>query len=248
MVNKKGLASYCQECGLCSLDASKGSPPINENLVEIIFGEVVRTLQGKDPGSGAGTGRTLIPLGVSNHHVHLTEATFKRLFGPDAGLEKYRDLYQPGEIAAKQTVTVVGPKMRALQNVRILGPLRDYDQVELTLTDAIELGVSPPIRNSGDLKGAAPMTLVGPESSVFIKECAIVANRHLHLPGETAARLGLSNNDFCKMRIGGAKGIVFENVLVRVNDSWRPQLHLDTDDANAANVRCAMSVEFYGRM
>lgn len=248
MVNRKGLASYCQDCGLCTLDTQKEPTAINKNLVEIIVDEVVRSLRGKVPDGTSESGRPLIPLGVSNHHVHLTEATFKMLFGPKAELEKYRDLYQPGEIAAKQTVTVVGPKMRALQNVRILGPLRDYDQVELTLSDAIALGISPPIRNSGDLKGAAPLTIVGPESSVFIKECGIVANRHLHLPGDTAIQLDVKDKDFCKMRIGGAKGIIFENVLVRVNDAWRPQIHLDTDDANAANVRCDMLVEFYGKM
>lgn len=248
MVNRKGLASYCQDCGLCSLDTPNGPDSVNENLVEIIFSEVVRTLRSTVPQKISTSGLPLIPLGVSNHHVHLSDSTFKKLFGPDAQLEKYRDLYQPGEIAARQTVTVVGPKMRALQNVRILGPLRDYDQVELTLTDAIELGINPPIRNSGDLKGAAPMTLVGPESSVFIRECAIVANRHLHMPSDAAGIFGVRDKDFCKVRIGGTKGAIFENVLVRVNDAWKLHLHLDTDDANAANVRCAMSVEFHGRM
>jgi len=251
MVNYKGIASYCQDCGLCSLERPvdfrfKGQG--DENLVEIIVGEVIRTLQGAPPAGKAVSGNLQIPLGVSNRHAHLTPETFRRLFGAGADLERYRDLYQPGEFAAKQTITIAGAKMRAIQGVRILGPLRDYDQVELSLTDAVQLGINPPIRNSGDLKGAAPLTLIGPDQSVFVKECAIIANRHVHLPGGMARELGVDNGDFCKVRIGGAKGTVFENVLVRVNDAWKPHVHLDTDDANAANVRCSMSVDFYGKM
>jgi putative phosphotransacetylase len=189
-----------------------------------------------------------IPLGVSNRHAHLTRGTFEKLFGAEKDLDIYRNLYQPNEFAAKQVVTIAGPKMRAIQNVRILGPLRKYDQVEISLTDAIGLGISPPVHNSGDLNGAAPLTLIGPNSSVYIKECAIIANRHMHMTTSDAAQYGLKDGDFCKVRIGGIKGTVFENVLVRVNDAWKPQLHLDTDDANAANVRCTMSVQVHGKM
>ncbi|NOZ61724.1 MAG: phosphate propanoyltransferase, partial [Calditrichaeota bacterium] len=106
----------------------------------------------------------------------------------------------------------------------------------------------PPVRNSRDLKGAAPLTLVGPRKSIYLPECAIIANRHVHMPGDVAAQFGVKNGDFIRVRIGGAKATVFENVLVRVNDAWKLQIHLDTDDANAANVRCAMSVEFLGKM
>jgi putative phosphotransacetylase len=249
MVNHKGIASYCQDCGLCSLGRPEnGDTQGGESLIDIIVNEVIRTVHGKAPEAQAVTENPRIPLGVSNRHVHLTSETFRRLFGADAEIEKYRDLYQPGEFAAKQTITIAGSKMRAIQGVRILGPLRDYDQVELSLTDAVQLGINPPIRNSGDLKGAAPLTLVGPRQSVFVDECAIIASRHVHLPGDAAKKFGVDNGDFCKVRIGGVKGTVFENVLVRVNDAWRPHVHLDTDDANAANVRCNMSVAFYGKM
>jgi putative phosphotransacetylase len=131
--------------------------------------------------------------------------------------------------------------------VRILGPLRKYDQVELSLTDAIGIGISPPIRNSGDLKGASPLTVVGPAGSVFIPECGIIANRHAHMSSKDAGRFGVGDGDCIRVRIGGEKGTVFENVLVRVNDAWRLQLHLDTDDANAADVRCSTTAEFAGK-
>ncbi len=245
MVNEQGIASYCQDCGRCAIETSDiAVPELDSQLVEVIVQEVVKSL-GPDV---AGTRLPRIPLGVSNRHVHLTRGILEKLYGPGTELEKYRDLYQPGEIAAKQTVTIIGSKMRAIQNVRILGPLRSYDQVELSLTDAITIGIQPPVRNSSDLKGAAPLTLVGPHGSVYLPECAIIANRHVHMPPDIAAQFGVENGDLIKVRIGGKKGIVYENVLVRVKEGWRLQLHLDTDDANAANVRCKTAAEFVGKM
>lgn len=244
----KGIAPYCQDCGRCNAVPVENIETLDDNLVEIIVDEVIKTIYDRGDGKKPESEIPLIPLGVSNHHAHLTKDTFEKLFGTGAELKTYRELYQQGEIAAKQTVTIVGSKMHAIQNVRILGPLRNYDQVELSLTDAIQLGINPPIRNSGDLKGAAPLTLVGPAGSVYLDECAIIANRHIHMPGEVANTFGVQNGDFCKVRISGTKGTVFENVLVRVNDAWRLQIHLDTDDANAANVRCETKVEFVGKM
>ena len=248
MSNKQGIASYCQECGRCEAMSNGSVGSFDDNLVEIIVDEVIRTITGKTEVSESASKHPLIPLGVSNHHVHLTKETFEKLFGPEVELKTYRELYQPGDIAAKQTVTIVGSKMRAIQNVRILGPLRNYDQVELSLTEAVQLGINPPIRNSGDLEGAAPLTLVGPKGSVYLAECAIVANRHMHMPSDVARQFGVENGDYCKVRIGGIKATIFENVLVRVNDEWKLQMHLDTDDANAANVRCETKVEFIGKM
>lgn len=250
-MNEKGLASYCQECGACVGVLDSEPSRVQEDLIESIYQEVAKALFlpsekscatcDKKPENG-------IPLGVSNRHAHLTPETFARLFGKETPIQVYRDLFQEGEFAAKQTITVVGSKMRAIQNVRILGPLRKYDQVEISLTDSIGLGVKPPIRNSGDLHDAAPLTLVGPNGSVFLDHVAIIANRHVHMTNAEAAEYGVKNGDLIKVRICGEKPTVFENVLVRTNDSWKKQLHLDTDDANAANVRCEMMVEFYGKM
>ncbi|MEE4312280.1 MAG: phosphate propanoyltransferase [candidate division KSB1 bacterium] len=248
MSDCKGIASYCQECGACEVSTGNGKDLSDPNLIEMIVDEVVRTIHGETAGDKTDSALPLIPLGVSNRHIHLTQETFEKLFGAGADLERYRDLYQPGDIAAKQTLTIVGSKLRAIPNVRILGPLRNYDQVELSLTDAVTLGINPPIRNSGDLKGAAPLTLVGPKGSVYLEECAIIAIRHMHVPGDIAKQFGVEDGDYCKVRISGKKSTIFENVLVRINDAWKLQLHLDTDDANAANVRCDTKVEFMGKM
>ena len=220
MENVTGIASYCQDCGACRGSIESAPPNKNENnLVEIIVDEVIKSLYGEEKNIESSSELPLIPLGVSNHHIHLTETTFQKLFGKDTKLETYRELYQPGDIAAKQSVTIVGSKMRAIENVRILGPLRNYDQVELSLTDAIQLGINPPIKNSGDLEGAAPLTLVGPKGAIFLNECAIIANRHLHVPGDIANEFGVKDGDFCKVRIDGLKPTIFENVLVRINDA-----------------------------
>ena len=223
----------------------------NEHLVDIIVEQVKKILNDSENSGTKNTDSSklpLIPLGVSNRHIHLTENTFHKLFGEEAEFEQMRPLYQPGEFASKHTLTIVGPKLRSIPSVRILGPLRKYDQVEISLTDAIFLGVNPPVANSGSLDSAAPLTLVGPKGSVYIDNCAIIANRHIHMTNKDAYKFGVKNGDFCKVRIGGEKSTIFENVLIRTNDSWLLQIHLDTDDANAANIREETYVEFIGKM
>jgi len=248
MSGKMGIVSYCQDCGRCNAISSASTATYEDRLVETIVSEVVRTLTGREEPELSESGYPYIPLGVSNRHVHLTQETFEYLFGDAAQLEKYRDLYQKSDIAARQTLTIVGSKMRAIQNVRILGPLRSYNQVELSLTDSVQIGINPPVRNSGDIKGAAPLTLIGPERSVYLEECAIIANRHIHMCNVEADRFSVQDGDLCKVRIRGVKSTIFENVMIRVKDTWRLQMHLDTDDANAANVRCSTNVEFLEKM
>lgn len=243
MVNLKGLASYCQDCGAC---AARDLSGMNDDFVKRVVDEVVRTIQG-DPKISE-TSPSVIPLGVSNRHIHLTPETLECLFGRGASLENYRDLYQPGDFAAKQTVTIVGSKMRAIQNVRILGPLRKYDQVEISMTDAIQLGIKPPVRDSGDLTGAAPLTLVGPSGSVYLPHCAIIASRHVHMSDEDAHKMGVSNGDMCKVRLNGDKPAIYENIRVRTHEGWKLQLHLDTDEANATGTLCGSKAEFLGKM
>lgn len=224
----------------------------DEYLIDLIVDQVKLALgAGEPPGSGEMRNRDgvpLIPLGVSNRHTHLTRATFQKLFGEKAEFESLRPLYQPGEFASKHSLAIAGPKLRTIPGVRILGPLRKYDQVEVSLTDAIFLGIDPPVANSGTLDEAAPLTLIGPNGSIFLERCAIVASRHIHMTGDDARRLGVTDGDLCRVRVGGAKPTVFENVLVRTNDAWKLQIHLDTDDANAANIREDTFVEFLGRM
>lgn len=220
-----------------------------EELVELIVNKVQEALQLEIKHSRRIVSKyPLIPLGISNRHIHLTKETFHKLYGDKAEFEEMRPLYQPGEFASKHTLTIVGPKLRCIPNVRILGPFRKYDQVEVSLTDAIFLGINPPVTNSGSLENADPLTLVGPEGSVYLEKCAIIANRHIHMTNKDAENFGVKNGDYCKVRIGGEKGTIFENVLIRTNDNWRLQIHLDTDDANAANVRENIDVEFIGKM
>lgn len=245
MAEVTGVSSHCQGCGICTTkDLSLDYTNPNE-FVDKIVDEVVRTLKTGESGAPS---YPKIPLGVSNRHIHLTKETFAKLFGAEAAFEPLRDLYQPGEFASKHTLVVVGPKMKPITGVRILGPFRKYDQVEVALTDAIQLGIKPPVKDSGDLSGAAPVTLVGPKGSVFLPNAAIIANRHLHMTNEHARQFGVNAGDWVKVRIGGTKGVIYENVLVRINDAWKLQLHLDTDDANAAGVVCDTKVEFAGMM
>ena len=223
----------------------------NEYLVDLIVEHVKKYLADPETTttkSSESSRAPKIPLGVSNRHIHLTKDTFCKLFGENTEFEQIRPLYQPGEFASKHTLTIVGPKLRSIPAVRILGPLRKYDQVEVSLTDAIFLGIDPPVVNSGSLDSASPLTLVGPKGSVYIDKCAIVANRHIHMTNKDAEKFGVKNGDFCKVRIGGEKSTIFENVLIRTNDNWLLQIHLDTDDANAANIREDTYVEFLGKM
>ena len=264
----KAKSEYCQECGACashcatdystSVGSSVAFPHTasqSGSLVDIIAEEVTRTLraeaglpQNRLHGNGHQTNVNsdlTIPLGVSNRHVHVTRETFEELFGVGTEFEKYRELPQPGEFASKHTVTILGPKMRPIQNVRILGALRKYDQVEISLTDAVTLGISPPI---GDLANGAPLTIVGPKGAIYREHIAIIANRHIHMNLEDAAGFGVKEGDFCRVRLSGVKSTIFENVLIRTNPEWNLYLHLDTDDANAAHVRCETRAEFLGKM
>lgn len=224
---------------------------ISENkIVDLVIEEINNLFKSENLNSIYSTelDYPFIPLGVSNRHIHLTKETFEKLFGIGTKFEEMRPLYQPGEFASKHILAVVGPKLRSIPAIRILGPLRKYDQVEVSLTDAIYLGINPPVANSGDLKNAVGLTLVGPNGSVYLDKCAIIANRHIHMTSSDAGKFGVNNGDFCKVRIGGEKGTIFENVLVRINDSWKLQIHLDTDDANAAYVKNETYVEFIGKM
>lgn len=249
-----GCSPNCQECGACSArgshagnGSSHASHASRDTMIEAIVAEVVRTISGHAAAGDAGQALSKIPLGVSNKHIHLREASFKLLFGPDAEPRIYRNLYQPGEFALEQTCIIVGPKMRPLYDVRILGPFRAYDQVEVSFTDAVLLGINPPVKESGDLAGAAPITIVGPKGTLVLDQGAIIANRHLHMTTGDAARFGVKQGDMVKVSIPGVKDTIFGNVLVRTNDAWKLQLHLDTDDANAAHAVCDQEAVFLGK-
>lgn len=188
-------------------------------------------------------GCPLVPVGVSVRHVHISRGDLDALFGPGYELSKLRDLTEPGEFAAREVVTVVGPKLRSMDNVRILGPLRKQTQVELALTDCILLGIDAPVRRSGDLAGSAPITLVGPNGTLRLTEGAIRANRHIHVPTAWLRHYGLANDQEVQVRVSGDKALLFENVQVRAGDELNLEMHLDTDDSNGAGLRCGSTVK-----
>jgi putative phosphotransacetylase len=185
----------------------------------------------------------LLPIGISARHVHLTREVFEQLYGRGKEITVYTELYQPGEFASAEVLTLIGPRLRAIQDVRILGPFREYTQVELSRTDGVALGIDPPVRKSGDLKGSEPIILVGPAGAVSLKEGAICANRHVHASPQDAERLGVKDDGIVKVRVSGVRAITFENVQIRVSDKFLLQMHLDTDDANAGGVKCGESAE-----
>jgi putative phosphotransacetylase len=175
----------------------------------------------------------LIPIGVSARHVHLSKEHLDILFGENYVLTKKFDLSQPGQFAANETVTVVGPK-GSIEKVRILGPERGATQIEVSKTDSIRLGLNPPLRESGDIKGSAPATIVGPNGSVYITEGCIIAQNHIHMTPQDAELYGVQNGQYVQVQLQGQRPVLFDRVLIRVSPRYKLEMHIDTDEANAA--------------
>ncbi|OIQ59486.1 phosphate propanoyltransferase [Moorella thermoacetica] len=174
-----------------------------------------------------------VPVGVSNRHIHLCRQDLDTLFGPGYELTVYRQLSQPGEYAARETVTIVGP-CGVLEGVRVLGPVRSYSQVEIAMTDSFRLGLKPPVRESGDLEGTPGIAVVGPSGALALPRGVILAARHIHMEADRAASLNLHDDQRVQVLVPGLRGMIFNNVIVRVSPHYRLELHLDTDEANAA--------------
>lgn len=177
-----------------------------------------------------------IRVEVSARHCHLSEADFKKLFGKNAKLTPVKDLSQPGEFACKETIAIK-TKKGEFPNVRIIGPLRSYTQIELAGTDAIKLGLNPPIRMSGDLTKSSPVSLLGPVGKVNKKEGVILANRHIHASLKQAKKFGLKNGQIVKVRISGDRSLIFDKVKVKTNENYDLSMHIDTDEANSCGFR-----------
>ena len=183
-----------------------------------------------------------VPVGVSNRHVHLAQKDFELLFGSGQNLTVKKDLSQPGQFAAEETVNLIGPK-RSIPNVRILGPIRPQTQVEISFTDSFTLGVTAPVRDSGNLKDTPGIIIEGPKGRIEVTEGVIVAQRHLHLHTSEAEELGLKDQDCIQAKADGIRSVVFDQVLVRVGPKFKKDLHLDTDEANAAMLNNGDEVE-----
>lgn len=182
------------------------------------------------------TGQKKIPIAISARHVHLTQETVEALFGEGHELTPYKDLSQPGQFASEERVTLRGPK-RSLQNVRILGPTRSKNQVEISRTDEFHLGVDAPVRRSGDVANTPGIILEGPAGTVEIEDGVICAWRHIHMTPDDAEHFGVEDGDVVEVEVNGTgRGLTFGDVLVRVKSSYRLEMHIDTDEGNAAEL------------
>jgi putative phosphotransacetylase len=178
----------------------------------------------------------LVPVNVSARHLHIRADHLELLFGPGAQLTKLRDLYQPGEFASNETVSVVGPNRRVFERVRILGPVRSITQVELSYNDGRYIGLELPARISGDIEGTAPIVLIGPRGTIQLPQGVIRALRHVHMSPTDGARLGVANGQLVNIKTVGPMSVTFHNVKVRMGDTLRLEMHVDTDEANAAGL------------
>ena len=198
---------------------------------------VKKVLADMEGGANASAGQDgLVPVGVSNRHIHLTKADLAVLFGEGYELTPLKDLSQPGQFACKETLTLVGPSLRPIENVRVLGPLRGKSQVEISATDSYVLKVKPPVRESGNVVGSAGVTIVGPKGVVQLKEGCIIANRHIHMSPSDAASFRVKDGDTVTVDVEGKRRTRWYDVQVRVSPDFRLEMHVDTDDANAAGI------------
>lgn len=177
-----------------------------------------------------------VPVGVSARHMHVTEAHMAVLFGPGRGLSVHRPISQPGQFAANETVTLVGPG-GTIERVRILGPFRTRTQIELAPSDARRLGIDPPIRRSGDVAGTPGITVVGPYGTLDLEEGCIIAERHIHMTPADARAYGVRDGQKVQVRVAGGRGGIMDHVMIRVRDDFRLEMHIDTDDANGFGIR-----------
>ena len=177
----------------------------------------------------------LVKIGLSNKHLHVTEADRATLFGGDHALTPTKPLGQPGQYACEEKVDIVGPK-GTLKGVRVLGPVRPETQVELAMTDARTIGIKAPVRESGKLDGTPGCKIIGPCGEIDLDHGVIVALRHVHLSPTQAEALGVKDKDVVHVRVPGERGLVFENVLVRSGSGHNEEIHLDTDEGNAAGL------------
>lgn len=205
---------------------------MEQQTVEMITQMVLQTISRMEEKSGG----YQVPVGVSARHIHLTQEHVEALFGEGYHLTKKKDL-MGGQYACNETVTVVGLKLRAIENVRVLGPVRKASQLEISATDAMKLGIAAPIRESGNVAGSAPVAVVGPKGVIYLKEGCIIAMRHIHMSPADATAAGVSDGDIVSVKADNERGTIFNQVKIRVSDSFTLEMHIDTDEANASRIK-----------
>ncbi len=210
---------------------------MEEKNIELITRMVLQSLQSSEEKKNG----FLVPVGVSARHVHLTQEHVEELFGKGYQLTKKKEL-MGGQFAANEMVTIVGLKLRAIENVRVLGPVRKASQVEISATDAVKLGIKAPIRESGNVAGSAPIAIVGPKGALYLNEGCIVAQRHIHMSPADAMAAGVSDGQIVSVKADNERGTVFNHVKIRVDDSFTLEMHIDTNEANAAQIKTGETV------
>lgn len=205
---------------------------MDKREIEALTKLVISCIQaGQEKGDGF-----QVPVGVSNRHIHLSQNDVETLFGPGHQLTKKKEL-MGGQYACEECCTIVGLKLRAIENVRVLGPARKATQVEISYTDARKLGINVPVRESGDIAGSAPIAIVGPKGAVYCKEGCIVAARHIHMSPADAAKAGVNDGDYVSVKMDNERGTTFDQVKIRVDKSFTLEMHIDTDEANASDIK-----------
>jgi propanediol utilization protein len=220
--------------------------PMPREQLERLVRQVVRErlLSGVRPAAVSAQGyKPNLVVNVSARHMHVSAEDMRTLFGAGAELTVYRWLYQPGEFASEQTVTVVGPRRRMIEKVRILGPVRPASQIELAFTDAIALGIDAPVRPSGQIDGTPGCIVIGPAGLVEMKQGVIRAERHVHMGPADAAFYGFKDKQYVRLRVNSACSVTFENVYCRVHPNFLLEAHVDTDEGNCCDLPNATSVE-----
>ncbi len=224
------------------------APSMNRTEVESLVRQILQSQMGEQvsqqhkPSSHNGGPNPLV-VNVSARHIHVTQEDLEKLFGPGSQLTKLKDLYQDGEFASEQLVNIIGPRNRMIPNVRILGPTRNYTQVELSYTDGIYLGLKLPLRTSGDHAGTDGCVLVGPHGAVTLEQGVVRAERHVHMSPADLKHFGVVDGNYMQLKIDGPCGLVFDNLKVREHPKVKLEVHIDTDEGNACDLGSATRME-----
>ncbi|MCC5807132.1 MAG: phosphate propanoyltransferase [Opitutales bacterium] len=221
------------------------APNLRREVVEALVREALLSRMGGGAERPAAAAPNPLVVNVSARHCHLTQEAVEQLFGPGHKLTPMKWLYQEGQFAAKESVTLVGPRSRVISNLRILGPCRPLNQVELAFTDAIALGFKIPVRPSGKIEGTPGCMLMGPNGFFEMPEGVIRAAPHAHLSPDDAEYYGVKSGDMMKMRVGGELGVTFDRMLARVDPSFKLEVHIDTDEGNACGLGPDSKVELF---
>jgi len=222
-----------------TLDRSSVEQMVRKVLRDTLTGEVSRLVR---PTSSSAGPNPLV-VNVSARHAHVSPADLEVLFGPGAQLSKLKDLYQPGEFASEQQVNLIGPRNRMIPGIRILGPCRNFTQVELSYTDGIFMGIDLPLRVSGNIEGTPGCVLVGPAGALTMTKGVIRAARHVHMGPADLAHFGVKDGDMMKLKITGPCGLTFDSIRVREHPKVKLEVHIDTDEGNACHLQSATNIE-----